>query len=543
MPGFENLWGSVDADETHGSVTLDTTHAAITLPGVFDDPRLTFDRLRGHGSWTIGPTAPGELHKSFAVTIPDFAVVNADAAASLSAQYSNPGHGRGSLDLKAGFERASVARIVRYLPTSIGEKLRVYLGHALQAGISRGATIEAHGDLAQFPYARAPTAGVFRIVAPFRASRFDPSPYPPRTLKNGTPNLWPALDRIDGVFELKQNVLRFDIDRAAYRRVALRQVTGRIDDMGTRASNLVITGNASGPLADMLDYVNHSALAGLSKHETEKVRADGRATLALKLTVPRTPKPHIAVEGTVGLRNNTLSMNRVPPLSQLTGNVHFTEYTVDAEHVAGRFPGGDVHASGGLKRDGRYALDLSGHLGVEAARGLDLHGPAARVLARMSGSAPYTVEVRGTKGQRPEVSADSDLTGLALDFPAPFNKPAGTPMPLHVSFRPPSTTSAAGGDAALERADLTFGPISATWLLRPAPPRAADRRARRHRRQPAGRPAVRRRHGGDRPRHVRRRRVARVLHPDTQRARQRSPPADAARVERRHRAAIPAEPL
>ena len=49
--------------------------------------------------------------------------------------------------------------------------------------------------------------------------------------------------------------------------------------------------------------------------------------------------------------------------------------------------------------------------------------PAAQVLTRMSGSAPYALNVRGAKGQLPEVTANSDLTGLALDFPAPFNKP------------------------------------------------------------------------------------------------------------------------
>ena len=101
-----------------------------------------------------------------------------------------------------------------------------------------------------------------------------------------------------------------------------------------------------------------------------------------------------------------------------------------------QFLGGDLHANGGLKQDGTYALDLGGHIAVDAARGLDLHGPAAQVLTRMSGSAPYALNVRGAKGRLPEVKANSDLTGLALDFPAPFNKPVGTPMPLRFAVSP-----------------------------------------------------------------------------------------------------------
>src|ERR1700760_4231831 len=40
IPGIENLWGKVDADEHRGTAVLDTSNVAITLPGVFDDPRL-----------------------------------------------------------------------------------------------------------------------------------------------------------------------------------------------------------------------------------------------------------------------------------------------------------------------------------------------------------------------------------------------------------------------------------------------------------------------------------------------------------------------
>jgi uncharacterized protein (TIGR02099 family) len=465
IPGVENLWGKVDADENHGTLTLDTAKAAITVPGVFDDPRLMFDRLTGHANWDIKPAAPGEQHKSFTVTIPDFQVSNADTAAKLTANYTNPGHGRGALDLKADFDYAAVSRIVRYLPTSISEKLRIYLGHGLQAGMSRGATIEVHGNLDKFPYSRDPTAGVFRIVAPFKGGKFDPSPFPPKKLKDGTPSVWPALDDIDGTFELKENVLRFDAERGRYKGVVLHNVTGKIDDLGTKASSLVITGDGRGPLADMLDYVDNSALGGVTKHVAQKVRAEGPATLALKLTVPRTPKPHVAVEGAIGFLNDQLAMNNAPPLSQIHGKVHFTEHTASTERLSAHFMGGEVHATGGLKENGTYAFDVAGQIAVEAARGLNLHGPAAQILTHLSGSAPYQLNVRGAKGQQPTVTANSDLTGLAMNLPAPFNKPTGEPMPLRFTLRP-STVAA---DAGQQRADLTFGPVAATYLLRREP--------------------------------------------------------------------------
>lgn len=464
VPGIENLWGSVDANEDRGTALLDTSNVAITLPGVFDDPRLKLDRLHGRADWTV-KKAPGENHPAFTVKLADFAVSNADVAATADADYSNPGHGRGSLDLKADFQRAQVARITRYLPTSISEKLRIYLGHGLQAGESRGARIEVHGDLTKFPYSRDPDAGIFRVVVPFRGGKFDPTPYPPHNMRNGTPNRWPPLDGIDGVFRLEQNVMRFDIDRGRYRRVALTGVSGRIADLGNRGSNLVIQGNGRGPLADMLDYVNGSSLGIMARHQTDKIRAEGPASLALKLTVPRTPKPHIGVEGAVGFMNNRLSAPHVPTLSQLNGKVRFTEHSAQVDRLSGHFLGGDIHANGGLRPDGRYALALGGHVAVDAARELDLHGPAAQALARVSGTAPYALNVNGAKGRVPQVSVNSDLSGLALDFPAPFDKPRGAPMPLSFALRP----STAPGESGLERADLTFGPIAAAYLLQHQP--------------------------------------------------------------------------
>ena len=469
LPGFENLWGSIDADERHGELTIDTVNATVTIPGEFDDPRLAFDRLRARGNWTVSPArAPGEAHKAFSVTVPELSLENADTAGTLAATYTNPGHGRGALDLKATIARAKAPMIPRYLPTSIGEHLRHYLGHGLQDGVARNATIEVHGGLDKFPYSREPQAGIFRIVAPFSGGKFDPSPYPLKTLKNGTPDVWPALEGIDGVFTLKENLLRFDIARARYKRVAINRVAGRIDDLGNHGSDLVIDGDAHGPLGDMLDYVNRSALAGMSDHIGDKVSASGPATLALTLTVPRAHEPHVGVAGTVGLEGNTLSAPQLPPLEALKGSVHFTKQTLALERVAGRWLGGDIRANGALRENGSYAFDIAGRIAADSTGQLDLQGPAAQLLGHLSGDAPYAIDVRGSRGSLPTVSAHSDLSGLALDLPAPLGKPRGAPMPFSFEVKP---LGAANGEAASlgvsgrARADLRLGPLQAAYVV------------------------------------------------------------------------------
>ncbi|QGZ60674.1 YhdP family phospholipid transporter [Paraburkholderia acidisoli] len=486
LPGVENLWGHIDADEKHGSLDLDTANAAITIPGVFDNPRLTFDRLNGALKWTVADERlPGNKLKAFTVDVNQLGVRNADVHATMNAHYTNPGSGRGALDLVAHFDRAQVKAIPRYLPTSITEKTRVYLGHGLQAGISKGATIEIHGDLAQFPYSRAPDAGQFRIVAPFTGGRFDPSPFPPKRMRNGVPSVWPAFDGIDGVFRMHENKLRFDVAHGHYRNFVLHDVSGRIDELGIKGSDLVISGAGRGPLADLLDYADNSSIGLIAKHATRKVNAQGPATLALTLTIPRVPQPKVKLGGAIGFENDTLSADNVPPVSNLNGKVRFTNRSASVDQLTARFLGGDVRASGGLREDGRYTVNVAGDVAVDAARGLNLRGTAAAVLGRLSGAAPYSLQVAGARGHLPDITANADLTGLGLDLPAPFGKAAGAPMPLHFELQPGlgddpanAPNAAQPGDAATrqadyerdyQHADLTLGPLAARYVLRRNP--------------------------------------------------------------------------
>lgn len=466
IPGVENLWGRIDADQDHGSAVINTKNTAITLPGVFDNPRLVLDQIDGHVTWTVA-AAPGKPHKAITAHVADLHVKNADAEARATADYRNEGEGRGSLDLKATAEYLNVTRLINYLPTSISEKVRIYLGHALQAGVSRNGTIEIHGDLTKFPYSRFPDAGKFRIVAPFSGGKFEPTPFPPRTMANGTPNQWPAFDGIDGTFHLAENKLGFDITRGHYLGVGVRKTTGRIEDLGNRESKLVIDADAHGPITDMLRYVEDSSLGSLSQHVATKIHATGDATLALQLLIPRVAPPpgqrqRVGYKGSLTFTGNDLEYAAFPPLSNLKGRASFGEKTASLDGITGKFLGGDVRGTGGVKPDGSYAFDVTGRIGADAAQSLNLSNQAQTValLKHLSGTAPYDLHVRGVKNALPRVEAQSDLTGLGLDFPAPFNKAQGTPMPFTFTFAP------VAGSQQVHDAKLTLGPINAHYLLR-----------------------------------------------------------------------------
>ncbi len=94
---------------------------------------------------------------------------------------------------------------------------------------------------------------------------------------------------------------------------------------------------------------------------------------------------------------------------------------------------------------------------------------AAQFLKRITGSAPYDLHVHGMKHTLPVVQANSDLTGVGFDLPAPFGKAQGEPMPFSFTFQPmpegPDDANAPNDQSNLQDARLMFGPVQAHYLL------------------------------------------------------------------------------
>jgi uncharacterized protein YhdP len=476
LPGFNNLRGSIEADEGHGTLDLDARDASVTVRGLFDEPELDFATLAGRTTWSLEETrdpAQPAIH----VNVEHLAFSNPDTAGSLSARYLKAGPGRGTLDLTAGFDRLAVTRVPRYLPTSIDAKLRGYLAHALLAGTGHKATIEVRGNLDEFPYERPGQQGLFRIVAPFTAARFDPSPWPAKRTPFGKLENWPAFDDIDGRLLIENKLLRFDIDAARYRSVKVERVRGEITDLANRDSSLVIGGSARGPLADMLQYLNESPVPDAVDRATSRIKASGDSRLALTITVPRSLKhPPPSVKGRVTLANNGLAYSAVPPISNLNGAIDFTGHSVQMNGVNGQWLGGDLSGSGGLNTDGSLAIDLSGRIAVDRARAMSGTPATTALFEYLSGSAPYKLNVRAAPHAIPDLTLDSDLSGLGSTLPAPFNKTAGTGMPLRATVRrfagAADERNAPGGadlktrlDARVSQVELHAGPLSANYLV------------------------------------------------------------------------------
>ena len=447
QPGFENLSGHLYATEKGGSLALASQSASVTIEGLFDQPKIDLNTLSGHLDWTLGKN--GE-QRTVKLHTDDLAVSNADATVRTRVTYAKTNSGPGSLDLLANFSHLEVPAVPRYLPTSLSPKLRAYLEHALRGGTSTDASVEVSGLLENFPFDHPSRPGVFHIVAPFQDGIFDPTSVPTPLMSDGRPEQWPSIDGIAGRFEINREKLGFTINRAHYRQFDLSHVEGRIANLSTRDNDLIIEGQGTGSMSDLLAFVNASPIALASGHITEKLSGRGETGLALKLSLSRDErKEHTDVAGTLDLKNDTLSYGDLPPLTSLQGKVEFAaDRTMTLQRLSGQFLGEPVRFAGGMTKDGTLAINVDGSITADALRAELSSGVEGAVAQRLSGSAPYHVMVHAAPHATADITASADLSAMAIDLPAPLGKAAGTPMPLRFSLMPVSQAANVGSGGA-----------------------------------------------------------------------------------------------
>ena len=491
QPGFQNINGTVDATEMGGTLRLDSHDASVTIRGMFDEPTIPFDTLTGDATWSIS----GEgKDRHVDAQAPNLVFANPQAAGHLQVRFQSALNAAqfGQLTLHGTLTRAQLVAIPRYLPTSIGPKLRQYLGHAFLAGNSENVTIEASGHLQDLPYphgtmpaGQAHLPSTFIISAPFTGGAIDLSPYPAVFLPNGDAEKWPSFSGATGRFFVNGTALGFDVSTAHYRSVQLHQLTGRIANLADMSAPLIVQGSTSGPLADMVHFVNNSPLGYWSAHATAALETTGNARLNLRLEVPRhkegapasastsalastsadsntpaartnastnasatattavtsasTSAPHakIPVTGSIDFDHNRVALGKTPPIENLTGHVNFTEHTATFTGLRGTLLGGDLLANGNVSADGTTDIRVTGALAPRNALAGDvpLSKPLAAVLQRMSGSTNYVVSVHRNGHTAPEFTLTSSLRGLGVDLPAPLGKAADAALPVSLRWR------------------------------------------------------------------------------------------------------------
>lgn len=429
LPGFENLAGSIEATEAGGTVQIDARDAVLVFPGVFEDPRLSFRQLAARAYWTVRPR--------FDVRVDAFSASNDDLELNASGSYRSGGKGPGLVDLAGRIVRARAPAAHRYVPLVAGANTRAWLRNALVAGEAADGSFRLRGDLWDFPF-NDPASGEFRVAARVRNGILD---YVPVQGRAERPNesrgaSWPRIEGIDAELLFERQRMSITGQRGSIYGVQLGKVKVAIPDLGAREAHLLVSGEANGPIADMLRYVNASPVGGWLGDFLAGAQASGTGRLDLKLDIPLDNARATQVAGTLTFQNADIALGQdIPPFSRAAGRVEFTERSLALTNVSAGFVGGQVRLDGSTAADGAIAISAAGTATPQGVKRVVGHALVQRLLDRAQGTTRYTGSVT-VRGKRPEIRIDSDLVGWSFDLPAPARKAASEALPLRFELIP-----------------------------------------------------------------------------------------------------------
>lgn len=443
-PGWRNATLDIEASDGGGNAQLSLNKGALIFPGVFEQPEVAFDTFGTRLSWRIVPQA--DAPPAIEVSLADTQFANADVQGRVARALWRTGAGSGfarggrfpgQLELNAQLTQGRAAAVARYLPLGLPESARRYVQHALTDGRVAAASVSVKGDLFDFPFVpytlpgeRAPVlpSGEFRIAAKVQDVELAYVP-----AQGGSASPWPAFSRVAGELVFDRTSMEIRNAQARLWGVELTQVQGGIREL-TRPV-LKIGGQARGPLADLLRFVNTSPLAGWTNNALRDASAGGAAELKLALELPLGELERSSVQGAVQLLGNDVRLALgTPLLADAKARVAFTQKGFSVAGGSARVFGGDLAFDGGLQPDGALRFNGQGTASAEALRQAGELGALARLAASASGQTPYRLALGFVRG-RSEFTLTSPLTGLALDLPAPLRKPAEAAWPLRVETR------------------------------------------------------------------------------------------------------------
>jgi uncharacterized protein YhdP len=171
--------------------------------------------------------------------------------------------------------------------------------------------------------------------------------------------------------------------------VQLSRTRAVIPDLRAEIPQLSIDGGASGPILDILRFVEDSPVAGMIGHVTDGATGAGNGRLALKLLLPLGKPETNKVTGEFSFANAEMHLPGVPALSKINGQLDFTEGAVRSRDLVAQMLGAPRSSRSRARRAGvRVTGGGSANLGL-----LRREYATTAYLDRLSGTIDWAMAV------------------------------------------------------------------------------------------------------------------------------------------------------
>lgn len=449
IPGASGISGSVDGNEKGGRFDIVGKEASLDLPAVFAEARIPFDKLEVQARWK-------RSGKDYDIYLDRSAFRNADADGTASGSIRSKAGQAPVIDLEALLSRGEGNAVWKYMPKVVNPDVASWLKAGIVSGHAENVSLKLKGDLARFPFTDG--SGTFRI----QGRIFD-------AVLNYAPG-WPRIDGVQGELLFDKARMLITAQRGSLMGTTLGPVTADLPDLMANEELILIHGKAKGDVQPFLKFIEASPVGDRIDHATADMSGSGEGELDLKLTMPLRHVVDTKVAGVFRFDGDRLLVTPgVPLFEDVRGKLEFTENGVSARDIRARSLGGAMSLDVKTEGEGLVAVDAKGEATALALRKYIPTSPVASLAPLfdyVSGSARWEGTVR-VKKRNPEIRISSDLKGVSIGLPEPFNKAATEARSfVFESKQPDPKQFPTRGKAARELIDVSLGRALRVQLLR-----------------------------------------------------------------------------
>lgn len=415
VPAVQHLNGQLRMGPLSGILTLDAQGVEVDYRQLFRWP-LWLERLQGALSWRLNDD--GLLLQGR-----ELAARNADITTTTDFDLRLPlGAESVMMTVATRFRDGDASSTFRYLPAEImPDDVVDWLDRALISGRVTQGLLWLHGTAEDFPYEKG--GGHFEVLFDVEDAVLDYAPG------------WPRLDQIAAQVRFLDNSLEIQGRNAhifSSHSQDIRVDIARLDP----TSPLQVATHIHGPFADVLRILRESPLADTFGHYVEGLVAEGNSSLQLHVELPledEVGKPEPTVSGRLQWeRDARLRVTAAElDLEQLQGALDFDMQGLRAPRIQARIWGEPARIEVSSRED-QVLIDTRVPV---TAKTLGRFLPKAAVEG-VTGRSDFRALLRVPKSHErvvADLDISSDLKGLTLRWPSPFDKAAETLRPLRLS--------------------------------------------------------------------------------------------------------------
>ena len=414
LPGFTNLSGKIDIDQSQGKLTLDSSAATLNFTPVLRWT-LPADQLAGEVDWKIN-------NKNLSLDVKRLALKNEHLDAELEASFSSDGAQKQILDLTGHVSHVDLKYGRFYYPNRLSKDTVDWLDNSILSGRGEDVNVRIKGDLKDYPFSDG-KKGILKVTANLKDAVLDYS------------EGWPKVEGVNlaMLFEGKRMELNASAGHLLGNQIKKAKIT--IPDLEADENMLDIVGEIQSPVSEGVKFLNASPIAKLASGFTETLKTTGNGKLNLNLHIPLNHSAETKVKGTYLISNGSMLSESIPELTKLNGTIEFTESSINANNINTWAYGAPAVFS--VNTDKNHAIQISAHGRLTDAglkKSFDNLLPST-----ISGSTEWVAKAKIQNSQS-EVSIHSSLVGLSSKLPAPLGKSITEAMPLLIEKKPISAT-------------------------------------------------------------------------------------------------------